>query len=84
MPLKNGGLGGKSLFVISGKHLNEKRYNEMRGNHLNFLICYVEYFLIEHQGLTTENAVRDNIIMNFCKNIEEYNKVFLNLVSRIQ
>eukprot|EP00347_Sterkiella_histriomuscorum_P018865 403343876 len=73
LPLKNGGLGGKSLFVITGKHLNEKRFNEMK-----------EYFLIEHQGLTHENAVKDNIIMNYCKTIEEYNKVFLNLVSRIQ
>ncbi|CDW83316.1 UNKNOWN [Stylonychia lemnae] len=72
LPVRNGGLGGKSLFVITGKHLNEKRFNEMK-----------EYFLIEHQGLTTENAVRDNIIMNFCKNQEEYNKVFHNLNSRV-
>jgi hypothetical protein len=37
LPQKLGGLGGKSLFVITGKHLNEKRFNEMK-----------EYFLIEH------------------------------------
>ena len=34
--MKNGGLGGKSLFVITGKHLNEKRFNEMKGTKLLF------------------------------------------------
>ena len=68
LPQKQGGLGGKTLFVITGKHLNEKRFNEMK-----------EYFLIEHQPVVTEITVRDNIIMQFCKNIEDYNKIFLNL-----
>ena len=54
--------------MITGKHLNEKRFNEMK-----------EYFLIEHQPAVTELTVRENIIMHFCKNIEDYNKIFLNL-----
>lgn len=64
---------GKALFVITGKHLNEKRFNEMK-----------EYFLIEHQPAVTEQTVRENIIMHFCKNIEDYNKIFLNLTQRVQ
>lgn len=60
------------MFVITGKHLNEKRFNEMK-----------EYFLIEHQPLVTEQTIRENIIMQFCKNIEDYNKIFLNLTARV-
>lgn len=73
LPQKQGGLGGKALFVITGKHLNEKRFNEMK-----------DYFLIEHQPAITEATVRENIIMHFCKNIEDYNKIFLNLTQRVQ
>ncbi len=68
LPIKQGGLEGKALFVITGKHLNEKRFTEIK-----------EYFLIEHQPAVTEETVRENIIMHFCKNIEDYNKIFLNL-----
>lgn len=42
-----------------------------------------EYFLIEHSGMVNENNIRDNIIVNVCKNLEDYNKVFLNLGSKI-
>lgn len=59
--------------MITGKHLNEKRFNEMK-----------DYFLIEHQPVVTDVSVRDNIIMQFCKNIEDYNKIFLNLTQRVQ
>ena len=39
----NGGLDGKSLYLMTGKPLNEKRFNEIK-----------DYFLLKNKGKISE------------------------------
>lgn len=76
LPEKQGGLNGGALFVMSGKLLNEKRFSEMK-----------DAFLAENSKMgpatITDSEVRERINLTHANNLDEYNKVFINLAARV-
>ena len=70
---QDGGLGGKSLYLMTGKPLNEKRFVEMK-----------EAFLGTNRGKITEQDIHRQVIFSHCQTLEDYNKVFMNLAQRIE
>ena len=55
LPANFGGLEGQSLYLMTGKPLNEKRFNEIKEN-----------FLISNKNKITEQNIRENIIFSHC------------------
>lgn len=74
LPEKAGGLDGSALYIMAGKHLNEKRFSEMK-----------DYFMAESyvSNVITENVLRDRISLTQAANLDEYNRIFINLSSRV-
>ena len=70
---KDGGLDGLSLYLMTGKPLNERRFTELKDG-----------FLANNDGKISEQDVYSKIIFSHCSSLEEYNKVFLNLGQRVQ
>ena len=68
LPTNYGGLEGQSLYLMTGKPLNEKRFNEIKEN-----------FLTTNKNKISEQQIRENIIFSHCQTLEDYNKVFINL-----
>ena len=58
---------------MTGKPLNEKRFNEIK-----------EFFLMQNKNKISEQQIRENIIFSHCQTLEDYNKVFINLAQRIE
>ena len=44
LPEKYGGLEGSALYVMAGKHLNEKRFIEMKGKQNTKIKCHCRFF----------------------------------------
>ena len=72
MATKDGGLDGLSLYLMTGKPLNERRFTELKDN-----------FLAANEKKITEQEIYSKIIFSHCSSLEEYNKVFLNLGQRV-
>ena len=53
---------------MTGKPLNEKRFNEIK-----------EYFLMKNKNKISEADIHRQIIFSHCQTLEDYNKVFMNL-----
>lgn len=58
---------------MTGKPLNEKRFNEIKDS-----------FLYTNKNKISEQNIRENIIFSHCQTLEDYNKVFINLSQRIE
>lgn len=68
LPVQEGGLAGKSLYLMTGKPLNEKRFVEMK-----------ESFLQSYKSKISEQDIHRQVIFSHCQTLEDYNKVFMNL-----
>lgn len=68
-----GGLEGQSLYLMTGKPLNEKRFNEIKQN-----------FLSQNRNKITESEIHRKIIFSHCQTLDDYNKVFMSLSQRIE
>lgn len=79
MPETQQGLNGSALFVLAGKTLNEKRFSEMKDN---FLAESAKQAQVNHGQAVTDQMVREQIHIQHCNNIEEYNRLFINLPAR--
>ena len=73
LSIQQGGLEGKSIYLMTGKPLNEKRFNEIK-----------EYFLMKNKNKISEQDIHRQIIFSHCQTLEDYNKVFMNLSQRIE
>lgn len=58
---------------MTGKPLNEKRFNEIKDN-----------FLAINRNKISEQDIHRKIIFSHCQTLEDYNKVFMNLSQRIE
>uniref|UniRef100_A0A7S3FW46 Rad51-like C-terminal domain-containing protein n=1 Tax=Strombidium rassoulzadegani TaxID=1082188 RepID=A0A7S3FW46_9SPIT len=58
---------------MTGKPLNEKRFNDLKDG-----------FLGRNKNKITEQQIKENIIFSYCQTLEDYNKVFINLSQRIE
>lgn len=58
---------------MTGKPLNEKRFNEIKDS-----------FLHQYKSNISEQQIRENIIFSHCQTLEDYSKVFINLSQRIE
>jgi len=58
---------------MTGKPLNEKRFNEIK-----------DYFLTVNKGWISDQIIHKNVIFSSCQTLEDYNKVFMSLTTRIE
>ena len=58
---------------MTGKPLNEKRFNEIK-----------MHFLQKNEKVISEAEIHKKIIFSHCQGIEDYNKVFMSLSNRIE
>jgi Rad51 len=72
LPEKQGGLNGGALFVMAAKIVNEKRFSEMK-----------TAFQQQNPGVIDDYTLTSRIQLAQAANIDDYNKIFLNLSAKI-
>ena len=73
LPPSQGGLGGKALYILTQKHLSEKRFTEIKEN-----------FLATNLGSITSEDVDRKIMMFEAFKLEEYNVIFNEIEAKIK
>ena len=73
LPVSEGGLGGKALYILTQKHLSEKRFTEIKEN-----------FLSANIGCITSEDVDKRIMMFEAFKLEEYNVIFNEIENRVK
>lgn len=58
---------------MTGKPLNEKRFNDLKNS-----------FLAKNSKKISDQQIKENIIFSYCQTLEDYNKVFISLAQRIE